>query len=283
MLPQSTDSLRNAICVTNSTHMIIALIKLSAAVLYVLCLCSLWKGVFNRRPVNRKRLAFISLIASTLHFIGALLLVLSEQLINFSLFTSGSLIFAVTSLIVTLSSIRKPVHALLLIIQPICLLLIAISLILEPTKVTSISMGTAMHILFSILAYGVITIAAASAIVMMYASYRLKHKQVGSMGSLMPPLETTEKLLFEMILAGEALLTMSILSGFAFIQDFFGQHLIHKTFFSLLSWIIFATLLAGHHFFGWRGARAMKLTIAGFIMLLLSYVGSKLVLELILV
>ena len=187
--------------------MIIALIKLAAAILYIASLSLLWKGVFKRRPVNRKRLALISLIASGLHLAGALLLVFSDQLINFSLFTSGSLIFAVTSLIITLSSIRKPVHALLLVVQPICILLIATSLSFEPTKITSISSGTAIHILFSILAYGVITIAAASAVILMYASYKLKHKQVGSMGSLMPPLETTEKLLFEMILAGEALLT----------------------------------------------------------------------------
>jgi len=263
--------------------MIIALIKLSAAIFYAASLSILWKGVFKRRPVDRKKLVFISLIASGLHLGGALLLVFSGKLTNFSLFTSGSLIFAVTSLIITFSSIRKPVHALLLIIQPICILLIAISLLIEPTKITSISTGVASHILFSILAYGVITIAAASAVVMMYVSYKLKHKQVGSSGLLMPPLETTERLLFEMILTGEVLLTISIISGFLFIQDFFGQHLIHKTFFSLLSWTIFAILLAGHHFFGWRGSRAMKLTIVGFIMLLLSYAGSKLVLELILV
>lgn len=263
--------------------MIIALIKLSAAIFYTVSLSILWKGVFNRYPVNRKRLALISLIASGLHLAGALLMVFSGELVNFSLFTSGSLIFAVTSLIITFSSFRKPVHALLFVIQPICIILIAISLLASPTKLTPISTGVSLHVLFSILAYGVITIATASALVLTYASYRLKHKQVGTLGPLMPPLETIDKLLFEMILAGEVLLTLSILSGFLFVQDFLGQHLSHKAFFSMLSWVIFAILLTGHHFLGWRGGRAMKLTIAGFIMLLLAYVGSKFVLELILV
>lgn len=262
--------------------MIITLIKLLAALLYVVSLFMLWKGIFKRSPVDRKRLAQISYVASGLHLVGALLLIFANDQIDFSLFASGSLIFALTSLIVTISSIRKPVHALLLLIQPIAILLIVLSLAAEPTKLTSMSTGVALHVLFSILAYGVITIAAASALVMTYASYKLKHKQMSSIGSLMPPLETIEKLLFEMILAGEILLTASIISGFVFIEDFFGQQLPHKTFFSLLSWLIFAVLLCGHHYFGWRGSKAMKWTLAGFITLLLAYVGSKFVIELIL-
>ena len=262
--------------------MIIALIKLSAVVFYIVSLVTLWRGIFSRRPVDRTKLANISFLAGVLHLLGALLLVFWGNQINFSLFASGSLIFAMTCLLVTFSTTRKPVHMVLLVIQPICILLILASLFVPPTKVAPVSMGVASHILFSILSYGLITIAAASAIVMMYASYKLKHKQAGALGTLVPPLETIEKLLFEMLLTGEILLTASIFSGVIFINDFFGQHLAHKTFFSLLSWVIFAVLLAGHHYFGWRGSRAMKLTMAGFVMLLLAYAGSKLVLELIL-
>ncbi|MEQ9023512.1 MAG: cytochrome c biogenesis protein CcsA, partial [Pseudomonadales bacterium] len=143
--------------------------------------------------------------------------------------------------------------------------------------------GVSAHVVLSILAYGLITIATASALVMSYASYQLKHKHIHALGSLMPPLETIEKMLFEMILAGELFLTASIITGILFHEDFFAQHLIHKTFFSMLSWLIFAVLLVGHHVFGWRGTKAMKLTVSGFITLLLAYVGSKFVIEMILV
>ena len=274
-------SLLTAICVTDSMHMMIVLIKLSAAIFYAVSLSILWRGMVNRSPVDRKRLASIGLVASGLHLVGALLLVFADEPIDFGLFTSGSLIFALSGLMITLSSVRKPVHALLFVIQPICILLIALSLTLQSARVNSLSTGVSLHILFSTLAYGVITIAAVSAMALTYASHRLKRKRLGSFGTLMPPLETIEKLLFEMILAGAILLTASILSGFIFVQDFLAQQLPHKTFFALLSWLIFAILLAGHHFFGWRGTRAMKWTITGFVMLLLAYAGSKLVLALI--
>ena len=267
--------------------MITDLIKLPALalaiILYGVILVLLYRGVFGHASISKRQLAFISLSASGLHLIGALLQMFSHSSADFSLFTSGSLIFAVTGAIVTFSSLKKPVHALELIIVPISMGLIIASLVFQPTKLTELSAGESTHVVLSILAYGLITIATASALVMSYASYQLKHKHINALGSLMPPLETIEKMLFEMILAGELFLTASIITGVLFHEDFFAQHLIHKTFFSLLSWLIFAVLLVGHHVFGWRGTKAMKLTVSGFITLLLAYVGSKFVIEMILV
>lgn len=280
------EALLTTCCVTNSAHMITDLIKLPslvlAVILYGVTLMLLCRGIFGHAVINKKQLASISLSASGLHLTGALLIIFSGHSVDFSLFASGSLIFAVTGAIITFSSLKKPVHALELFIVPISMGLIIASLVFQPTKLTELSPGVAVHVVLSILAYGLITIATASALVMSYASYQLKHKHIHSLGSLMPPLETIEKMLFEMILAGELFLTASIVSGVLFHVDFFAQHLIHKTFFSLLSWTIFAVLLAGHHFFGWRGNKAMKLTVSGFITLLLAYVGSKFVIEMIL-
>ena len=273
-------------CMTNSTHMITDLIKLPslilAIILYGVTLVLLCRGIFGHASISKNQLASISFAASGLHLLGALLQMFSHTAVDFSLFTSGSLIFAVTGAMVTLSSLKKPVHALELFILPISIGLIIASLAFQPTKLSELSPGVSAHIVLSILAYGLITIATASALVMSYASYQLKHKHINALGSLMPPLETIEKMLFEMILAGELFLTASIISGVLFHEDFFAQHLIHKTFFSLLSWLIFAVLLIGHHIFGWRGAKAMKLTVFGFITLLLAYVGSKFVIEMIL-
>lgn len=259
--------------------MIITLFSVIAIASYLLCLTMLSKGIMARLPVDKQRIAVIGLIGSGAHLLSALLLTFSNNMVDLSLSTSGSLIFALASATISISSLRKPVHALLIVIQPICLLLILLSIWIEPTKLVSVPKGMSMHILLSILAYGMITIAAASALVFSYSSYKLKHKKIGSSNTLMPPLETIDKLLFEIILVGQILLTASIASGFLFVENFFGQHLAHKTFFALISWFIFSILLAGHHFWGWRGARAMKLTIAGFIMLLLAYAGVKFVYE----
>ncbi len=98
----------------------------------------------------------------------------------------------------------------------------------------------------------------------------------------MPPLQTMESLLFEIIWVGILLLSGVIITGFLFTDDFFGQSLSHKTVLSISSWVVFGILLWGRHFAGWRGATAIRWTVVGFIFLILAYFGSKFVLELIL-
>jgi len=98
-----------------------------------------------------------------------------------------------------------------------------------------------------------------------------------------PPLQSMEALLFELIWAGEIMLTLSLLSGFVFYEDFFAQKLLHKVAFSLVAWAFFGVLLWGRQFQGWRGKTAARWTWAGFIAIVLGYVGSKVVLEFLLV
>jgi len=105
----------------------------------------------------------------------------------------------------------------------------------------------------------------------------------GPLGAL-PPLLTLERLLFRLIAAAFVLLTCTLATGFAFAETLFGQPLRfdHKTVFALLSWATFALLLAGRHFRGWRGRTALRWTLTGFVMLLLAYVGSRFVMEVLL-
>ncbi|MCB1717000.1 MAG: cytochrome c biogenesis protein CcsA, partial [Candidatus Competibacteraceae bacterium] len=70
--------------------------------------------------------------------------------------------------------------------------------------------------------------------------------------------------------------------GFLFFVDIFAQHLVHKTILSIIAWLLFGILLWGHRRYGWRGPIAVRWTLGGFIVLMLAYFGSKLVLELIL-
>jgi ABC-type uncharacterized transport system permease subunit len=82
--------------------------------------------------------------------------------------------------------------------------------------------------------------------------------------------------------AGFVLLTVSLLSGMVFINDIFAQHLFHKTTLSIMTWLVFGVLLWGRWRYGWRGSIAVRLTLAGIILLVLAYFGSKLVLEIVL-
>ena len=93
-----------------------------------------------------------------------------------------------------------------------------------------------------------------------------------------------EKLLFRMIGFGFVLLSLTVLSGIVFSEQLFGQALKwdHKSVFTLASWLLFACLLAGRHLRGWRGKTALSFTLAGFATLLLAYVGSRFVFEVVL-
>ena len=91
-----------------------------------------------------------------------------------------------------------------------------------------------------------------------------------------------ENLLFQMIGLGFIILSISLLSGLFYLENILAQHLVHKTVLSVVAWIIFGILLFGRWRFGWRGRTAIRLTISGFIMLMLAYFGSKFVIELIL-
>jgi ABC-type uncharacterized transport system permease subunit len=95
----------------------------------------------------------------------------------------------------------------------------------------------------------------------------------------LPPLQTMESLLFEMLAVGIIMLTLGLGTGFIYMDDMLAQQVAHKTLLSLCAWVIFAGLLVGHYRFGWRGRVAVRWTLVGFGLLLLAYFGSKLVIE----
>jgi ABC-type uncharacterized transport system permease subunit len=91
-----------------------------------------------------------------------------------------------------------------------------------------------------------------------------------------------ETLLFQLIGVGFVLLSMALVTGAIYMENMFAQHLVHKTILSIIAWLVFATLLWGRWRFGWRGRTAIRWTLSGFALLALAYLGSKLVLEIIL-
>jgi ABC-type uncharacterized transport system permease subunit len=140
------------------------------------------------------------------------------------------------------------------------------------------------HVLMSIAAYSLFTIASVQALLMSAVERRLHSGTVSAGLRHVPPLMALESVLFRLIAAGFVLLTASLGSGMLFSEALFGQPLqfTHKIVFGILSWLIFGTLLAGRAWRGWRGRIAVRGTLAGFVVLLLAYVGSRFVLEVIL-
>ncbi len=150
------------------------------------------------------------------------------------------------------------------------------------------------HVAIALLAYSTLTIAAFHAVLMaVQESYLHAHRGLLNEGkggwyaaaiARLPALLKMEKILFRLISIGFFLLTLTVLSGLLFSEQLFGKALTwdHKTIFTLLSWVLFGVLLAGRHWRGWRGKTALTFTLTGFVTLLLAYVGSRFVLEVVL-
>lgn len=141
-----------------------------------------------------------------------------------------------------------------------------------------------LHFTMAMLAYSLFTLAALHAILMAVAAKRLHRGQMTPLFAGLPPLLTMEALLFRLIHVAFALLTLTLVSGALFSEQIFGKALPfnHKVVFALLSWLIFAALLFGRHRYGWRGRKALRWTLTGFGVLLLAYVGSRFVLDVLL-
>jgi ABC-type uncharacterized transport system permease subunit len=144
--------------------------------------------------------------------------------------------------------------------------------------------GFKLHFLAAMLAYSLLTLSALHAVFMGFTEKALHRRSLRRSLASLPPLLTMESLLFRMLLTGFILLTLTVGSGVFFSEALFGKPLSldHKTLFAFASWGIFATLLVGRHAWGWRGRHALRLTLAGFALLLLAYVGSRFVAEVIL-
>ncbi len=187
------------------------------------------------------------------------------------------------SAIVLLSSLRRPLDNLFVFIFPLAIgtVILEIALKGDYTPRQDITAGIFSHITLSVVAYSLLTIAAAQALLLSFGDNMLRHHQLAILRNL-PPLETMEHLMFEMIWAGLVFLTLSIGSGFVFLDDFSGPGLVHHTAITLSAWLVFMVLAWGRYQLGWRGAIASRWTLFGFVLLVLGYFGSKLVLEIIL-
>jgi ABC-type uncharacterized transport system permease subunit len=143
----------------------------------------------------------------------------------------------------------------------------------------------ALHFVIAMLAYSLFFIATVHALLMLAEERWLHRGILPPFLRSLPPLLEMEALLFRILLAAFVLLTFTLVSGVFFSEQLFGRPFkttSHKMVFAFISWLIFGGLLVGRQFRGWRGRKAVHWTLAGFTALLLAYVGSKVVLELVL-
>jgi len=155
-----------------------------------------------------------------------------------------------------------------------------------------------LHFFVANIAYGLMSLACLHAILMGWQDRKLRHQVqqhevswfektfLGGAAWIdkLPPLMTMERVLFNLLTWGYVLLTLTVFSGVFFSQTLFGRPLVfdHKTVFAIASWLMFGGLLLARWRTGMRGIRALRWVIGSFIVLMLAYIGSRFVLEVVL-
>jgi ABC-type uncharacterized transport system permease subunit len=211
---------------------------------------------------------------------------LSGEGFNLNLGTALSLIVWLTAFIYWLESYWVNVGVLQNMILPFATLAVLLPYFMAKQHVLAYAAMPLFkaHLAISMLAYGLLTIAALHALLLSILEKRLHTGDLPPFLRDLPSLISLERLTFQILLAGFILLTLTLLSGVGFSEELFGKpfQVTHKVVFGFAAWLIFGLLLAGRHVWGWRGRVAVRWLLAGFALLLLAYVGSKFVLEVVL-
>jgi len=207
--------------------------------------------------------------------------------LNLGLANAVSLMVWLTALIYWLAGLAYPnLSGMQGLMAPIALAAVLLQFALPARHVVTYTAEPlfTLHFGIAMLAYALFIVATVHAVVMLAEEKWLHRGVMPPFLKALPPLMEMEALLFRILLAAFILLTLTVVTGVFFSEMLFGKPFAfsHKNVFAMLSWLIFGGLLAGHHLRGWRGKKAVRWTLAGFTMLLLAYVGSKFVLEIIL-
>lgn len=264
-----------------------------ALILYLLVVSKLVLSVLDCKyidqPRERNSIKLYSLLIGViaLFFNGVVLsdAIFVNHAVNLGFSNTWALISWIICWFILLTAIRKPIENLLIIFFPVAAIGLLLVLFLPSSRLVAdtVALGVKLHILLSILAYGTLAVAMCQSILLAFQEYQLHHKQPTTTMRILPPMQIMEDLLLQLIWFGFFMLSLSLIIGFLYIHNIFAQHLLYKTAFSLVTWLIFAILLWGRFYCGWRGRKLSQFTVSGFVTLTVAFFGSKLLLETILV
>jgi len=249
---------------------------------------SRWHGSTPTPMTSSERMLILVPLAVHTWLLWERLLLSAELRFGFAIALSAMLwltvlIYWAESLFMKLEGMQAPVLALAALCAPWPLLFPGLA---APPSAQTFEFR--VHTALAMLAYSLFTMAAVHALLMTVLERRLHGRSGGGpiTGPIaaLPPLLTMESLLFRLIAMGFLLLTLTLASGVIYSETLFGlaMKFNHKTLFAVISWLIFAALLIGRHLYGWRGRLALRWTLSGFAVLLLAYIGSRFILEVVL-
>ncbi len=260
--------------------------SLSAILLYLAATARLALPIVRGSPETAAKPQALALAALAVALHGV---VLSQAVfvpggLNLGFFNALSLFAWVIAAIIVVASLSQPLENLAFLGLPLAATSALLALVFPGSRMVVLDRGFGfeLHLVLAIIAYSLVSVAAVQAVVLAYQERQLRRKRLAGAVRALPPLQTMETLLFQLIAAGFFVLSLAIVSGAMFVENLFGRGIGHKTVLSIIAWLILGILLWGRWRFGWRGRVAIRWSLGGFFALMLAYFGSKFVLELVL-
>ena len=230
--------------------------------------------------IGRSTVLAVALLGVVIHVFGIVLDIHTSGGLDLHFGNALSLVGLGMALVLALAARRTGIDPLGVLVYPIAAICLLSAVLIWPDQPAPRpeSWQIGLHGIIALLAYSTLSVASLVAIVLAVQEHALRtHRPLPFLRSL--PLTLTETLLFQLIGAGFALLTLTLVTGVLFVEDLFAQHLVQKTILSVAAWIVFGSLLLARLRLGLRGRRAAWLTLAGMALLLIAYFGSKAVLS----
>ncbi|MBT3697078.1 MAG: cytochrome c biogenesis protein CcsA [Gammaproteobacteria bacterium] len=200
---------------------------------------------------------------------------------KFNFITSLEITFLIVNYLFFLFMFSKPIKHLGLVLLPLTAIVILISMIYhDSSNLGLIDPDLRIHIIVSITSYGFLGLGAIQAILLRYQEKKLKDVSGSLFITILPSIEKMEKVMFDLIIFGFILLTLSLLSGAPFVTMNKHPGLLEKILFSIIAWMTYSYLIYSRFSKGVRGKKATNLTLSGMSFLLIAYLGTKLFFEL---
>jgi ABC-type uncharacterized transport system permease subunit len=248
---------------------------------YAIALSQILPRLIQGQPIATLRSFLIAMIAVTLH--GFLLknAIFQEANGNLSLLNVASLVSFLISLSTTLAIFKWRIWFLLPTAYSFAILNILTTLIFAHSTLAHLETQTRslLHISLALFSYSTLMIATLYVLQWRWLNHKLKQKKDLHINPNIPPLMIIEKQLFRLILLGNALLTITLMTGWLSLEQLWGTGKAHKMVLSCAAWVIYNILLWGYYYQGWRGRKITTLSLLGAILLTLAYFGSRFIQE----
>lgn len=257
-----------------------------AALAYLVCGVGIVKVLNAPEAVAPAWLRTVGFEGFAAHAVGVLMNMFAPGAIRFGFGMAVSALLCISVAIVLVESLVHRINGLMGIVIVVSAFGTALPVVFQgelfPAQEWSILFR--VHLLMALAAYSFMTIAVVQAILLTRKEREVANPATLNKGGLlssMPSLLAMERILFRIVACGFACLTCVLLLGAMATYELHQTYFIfeHKTILTWLSWIVFAVLLAGRYFLGWRKKKALAWFWAGIVFLAVAYLVYRFILD----